>query len=354
MNADGPAIRCTGVTKRYGPLTALADFDLEVPAGSILGLLGPSGSGKTTALRIVAGFEQPDSGTVEIAGRRVVDDDHMVPPEDRKVGMVFQEYALFPHLSVAGNVAYGLGRDRRARVDEVLDLVGLDEAGGRMPHELSGGEQQRVALARALAPEPHVILLDEPFSNLDAPRRDRVRREVRTILVEARTTAVFVTHDQEEAMAMSDAVAVMRDGRIVQVAEPSELYRRPGDCWVARFLGEAEFVAGTAAHGRVETPLGTFPLEGDLAGLSGNVEVMIRPESVGLRPDPNGTARVAAREFYGHDQLVLVHLDGGRRLLSRLGPSPSLLPGDRVSVSIREVVAFPVAEGHRHEGSTRT
>lgn len=149
-------------------------------------------------------------------------------------------------------------------------------------------------------------------------------------------------------MAMSDAVAVMRDGRVVQIAEPSELYRRPGDCWVARFLGEAEFVDGIAADGRVETPLGTFPLEADLAGLSGNVEVMIRPESVGLRPDPNGTARVAAREFYGHDQLVLVHLDGGRRLLSRLGPSPSLLPGDRVSVSIREVVTFPVTEGHRH------
>jgi iron(III) transport system ATP-binding protein len=343
------AIQCRSVTKRYGSLAALDDFDLEVPTGSILGLLGPSGSGKTTALRIIAGFEQPDAGSVEVAGREVVGADTVVPPEDRKVGMVFQEYALFPHLTVADNVAYGLsGRMRGQRTGEVLELVGLTEAGNRMPHELSGGEQQRVALARALAPEPHVILLDEPFSNLDAPRRDRVRREVRTILVEARTTAVFVTHDQEEALAMSDAVAVMRDGRVVQVAEPSELYRRPGDCWVARFLGEAEFIDGFASEGSVETALGTFPLEGDNAKLVGKVEVMIRPESVGLVPDPDATARVVAREFYGHDQLVMVRIDDGIRLLSRLGATPSLLPGERVDVSINEVVAFPVAEDHRH------
>lgn len=332
------------MSKRYGEVVALAGFDLEVAEGSIVGLLGPSGSGKTTALRMVAGFEQPDRGTVEIAGSVVAGPGVMTPPEQRRVGMVFQDYALFPHLTVAANVGYGVGAaERRQRVAEVLDLVGLSAGADRHPHELSGGEQQRVALARALAPRPEVVLLDEPFSNLDARRRDRVRREVRTILVEARATAVFVTHDQEEALAMSDTVAVMRDGRVLQVAAPGELYRRPSDCWVARFLGEAEFVRGSAGGGIVETALGSFTED---RGLSGPVEVMIRPEAVEIVDGGSG-AVVVDREFYGHDQLVTLQLGGGRRLLSRIGPSPALDPGDEVGIRIREVVAFPDSD-HRH------
>jgi iron(III) transport system ATP-binding protein len=339
------AVSLQGVTKRFGPVTALDQLDLTVARGSVLGLLGPSGSGKTTALRVIAGFDRPESGTVEIEGQTVVDDGIWTPPEQRRVGMVFQDYALFPHLSVKDNVSFGIpNRDSAARVTDVLEMVGLHGMAERMPHELSGGEQQRVALARALAPEPHLILLDEPFSNLDTPNRDRVRREVRTILIEARATAIFVTHDQEEALAMSDAVAVMRHGAVLQHASPHELYRRPSDCWVARFLGEAEFVAGTAHNGRVETALGAFA---DESGSTGSVEVMIRPESVQLVRDDTGTALVVDREFYGHDQLVTLHLDGGTRLLARTGPDPIFSPGDRARFEVTDVVVFPDGD-HGH------
>ncbi len=334
-----PAIRCTDLVKRFGDAVALDDFSLEVPPGTILGLLGPSGCGKTTALRVVAGFEIPDHGSVSLGGRTMVGDGVWIPPEHRNVGMVFQDYALFPHLDVAANVGYGLAAAaRRSRIPEVLDLVGLAGLEDRMPHELSGGEQQRVALARALAPRPSVILLDEPFSNLDTPQRDRVRREVRTILVEARTTAVFVTHDQEEALSMSDVVAVMRDGRVLQTAPPHEVYHQPIDCWVARFLGEGELIPGTAHGTSVETSLGILPLT---RTSDGEVEVLIRPEAVSLSKDREGRALVVEREFYGHDQLITLQLDDGRRLLSRHGATPVFMPGERVDVTVAEVVAFP-------------
>lgn len=339
------AIRCRAVGKRFGETAVLDGFDLSVPSGTILGLLGPSGSGKTTVLRVIAGFERPDAGSVEIAGRIVTDAHTMIPPEKRRVGMVFQDYALFPHLSVAANVGYGIpGPGRDTGVATALDLVDLGEAADRYPHELSGGEQQRVALARALAPEPAVVLLDEPFSNVDAPRRAQMRRDVRSILIEAKATAVFVTHDQEEAMATSDVVAVMRNGRVAQVDEPSELYRHPGDCWVARFLGDAEFVEGTARSGGAATPLVVFPVS---PGLHGPVEVMVRPESVEVVPG-GSDAIVVGTEFYGHDQLVTLQMPGGRRLLARTGPHPAVRPGDEVGIRVREVVAFEVPAGHNH------
>jgi iron(III) transport system ATP-binding protein len=341
--ADTPAIRCRGLVKAFGEQLALDRFDLDVPAGGVLALLGPSGSGKTTALRVIAGFEAPDSGTVEIDGRQVTGPAGAVPPERRRIGMVFQHAALFPHLDVGANVAYGLAErsERAARVAEVLDLVGLAGAGTRMPNELSGGEQQRVALARALAPRPAVVLLDEPFAGLDAPQRERVRREVRAILVEAGATALFVTHDQEEALSTSDGVAVMRAGRVVQRGTPTEVYLRPADRWVARFLGEAEFLPGTVAgDGIVETPLGRLPA---VTSLRGDVEVMIRPEAVRLRRDGNGAARVVAREFFGHDQLLTLDV-GGRRLLARTGPLPHIDEGDRVEVEVLETVVFPAAD----------
>jgi iron(III) transport system ATP-binding protein len=345
MNRD-TVISCAGLTKRYGDVLALDAFDLEVDRGSILGLLGPSGSGKTTALRVIAGFEHPDAGTVSIGGRVVAGGAAWVPPEQRRVGMVFQDYALFPHLDVAHNVGFGLkGKpDRADRVAEVLQLVGLEELARRMPHELSGGEQQRVALARALAPRPEVILLDEPFSNLDAPQRERVRREVRTILVEARATAVFVTHDQEEALSMSDQVAIMRAGRVLQTASPHDVYHHPVDCWVARFLGEGETVPGHARGATVETVIGTFKLA---EPAEGDVEVIIRPEAVRLTVDPHGLSRVVEREFYGHDQLVTLELPDGRRLLSRTPTNPIFHPGDRVTVEVDEVMAF-AAHDHSH------
>ncbi len=340
MPPDAPAahIAASGLVKRFGEVAALDGFDLEVGPGTILGLLGPSGCGKTTALRVIAGFELPDAGTVSIGGRLVVGPDLAVPPERRRVGMVFQDYALFPHLTVARNVGYGLPRrDQETQVAGALELVGLAGHGSAMPHELSGGEQQRVALARALAPRPAVILLDEPFSNLDAPQRDRMRREVRTILVEARTTAVFVTHDQEDALATSDVVAVMRAGRVVQVAPPDEVYRRPVDAWVARFLGEGLVLAGSARGDVVDTAVGVVALS---APAHGEVQVIVRPEAVRVVAAADGDGQVVEREFYGHDQLVTVELPGGIRIQSRLGPGPALLPGERVSVSVEHAVAF--------------
>lgn len=332
------AIRVRDVEKRFGQAVALDRFHLDVHSGAILTLLGPSGSGKTTALRLIAGFDRPDRGWIEIEGTSVVDRSTFVPPERRRVGMVFQDYALFPHLTVARNVAYGVRKPmRRRRVREVLDLVGLEGKEDRFPHELSGGEQQRVALARALAPEPGVILLDEPFSNLDAALRARVRNEVAAILRRAGTTAVFVTHDQEEALSMSDFVAVMRDGTVVQAARPADLYQNPRDEWVAGFLGDADFMSGAAEDGKVSTPVGVFPTD-----LAGQVRVMVRPESVSLQPDRHGRAVVRERQFFGHDQLVTVTLPDGTRLRARLGPTPYLEAGDAVTVSVETATTFPV------------
>lgn len=336
------AIEATGLSKTFGEVAALGGFDIAVEEGQTLTLLGPSGCGKTTALRVIAGFERPDAGLVSVGGVAVEGPGLHVPPEKRRVGMVFQDYALFPHLTVAANVSYGLvkrDRDRKdlTRVGEVLELVGLSGTEKRLPHELSGGQQQRVALARALAPRPAVILLDEPFSNLDASLRQRVRRELKEILQEARATALFVTHDQEEALSLSDLVAVMKEGRVVQVATPPELYRVPSDPWVAGFLGDADFVSATASNGQVETAVGTFATDHD-----GKVLVMFRPERVLVTPHADGEAVVASREYFGHDQLVTVVLGDGSRIRSRLGPVPNLRPGERVAIKIEEALTFGV------------
>jgi len=330
------SIRCRGLSKSFGDSVALADFNLDVWEGSLIGLLGPSGCGKTTALRSIAGFERPDNGVVEIRDRTVSDDATFLPPEQRKVGMVFQEYALFPHMDVRTNVAYGVSSVDGARVDDVLEMVSLSGLGSRMPHELSGGQQQRVALARALAPSPDVVLLDEPFSNLDASLREQVRRDVRSILRGASATAVFVTHDQEEALAMSDIVAVMSHGSIVQAATPDEIYLRPATRWVAGFVGDADFVDGVAASGTVRTVLGNFASEHE-----GDVTVMVRPESVRLELDPSGIGTVTDREFFGHDQLYTVRLDTGETLRSRTGPRPALARADRVRLDIENITTYP-------------
>ena len=328
-------IRARGLTKSYGDVLALDNFSLDVWEGSLLTLLGPSGCGKTTALRVIAGFETA-SGTVDIRGRRVLGPDVFVPPEKRRVGMVFQDYALFPHMTIHKNVAYGLKGERAAdRVGEVLELVGLSRLGDRMPRELSGGQQQRVALARALAPEPDVIMLDEPFSNLDANLRDRVRRELRLILAEARTTAVLVTHDQEEALATSDLVAVMYQGQVVQVDTPAQLYTAPADPWIAGFLGDADAVPATGHRGYADTALGRFKTE-----LRGPVTVVVRPEDVQLSLGETPNAVVAGIEFFGHDQLVTVLLGSGQRVRSRIGPRPTYRPGDPVRVRATHARVF--------------
>jgi iron(III) transport system ATP-binding protein len=334
-------VRLSGVSRSYGSIKAVWDLDLEVKRGEILALLGPSGCGKTTTLRLIAGFESPDSGIVEVGGRTVAGPGVNVPPEKRRVGMVFQDYALFPHLSVERNVAYGLssGKKRKGRVAEILALAHLEGLEERMPHELSGGQQQRVALARALAPEPAVVLLDEPFSNLDASLRARMRSEMREILREAGATAIFVTHDQEEALSLADEVAVMIRGTVVQTAPPEDLYRRPATREVASFVGEANFLPGSARNGHVRCALGEIPSAGVYEG---EVETVLRPEALRLSRQRDGEATVVGREFYGHDQLVKLRLSSGVILNSRLGGGPGFNVGERVSIEVEgPVVVFP-------------
>jgi iron(III) transport system ATP-binding protein len=335
-----------GVHKRYGPVAALAGVDLDVPAGALTAVLGPSGCGKTTLLRCVAGFERLDAGEVVLAGRRVAGAGSHTAPERRRVAVVPQEGALFPHLSVAGNVAYGLDRAARrsGRVAEVLALVGLAGLGDRMPHQLSGGQQQRVAVARALAPRPPLVLLDEPFTALDAGLRAELRRDVQAALRADGATAVLVTHDQGEALSMADQVAVMRDGRIVQSGTPAEVYGAPVDAWVADFVGEAVLLPGTVHGGLARTALGELAVSGPGEGA---VTVLVRPEQVEVLPEPAGDtvpATVARQDFFGHDALLALELDGGDRVSARVFDVAAhrLGAGARVGLRVRgPVLAFP-------------
>ncbi len=340
-----PALSCHGVTKRFGPVLAVDAVDLEIARGEFVALLGPSGCGKTTLLRIIAGLERADGGTVAVGGTVVDGPEGQLPPERRSVGMVFQAYALFPHLDVAANLAFGLREggqaDRDERVTEVLELVGLAGLGRRMPAELSGGQQQRVALARALAPRPSLLLLDEPFSSLDAAMRGSVREDVRRILKEAGQTALLVTHDQEEALSITDRVAVMFDGALHQFAEPRRLYRAPATREVASFIGDAVLLDGRrAASFLVDSPIGRLatdePVDAD------EVAVVLRPESVELRRASDGIALVRHVTFHGHDALVEVELEDGTLVRARCGPELDLQRGDRVRPSVTgPVVTFP-------------
>lgn len=332
-----PAIRATGIGKTFGATRAVDAADVTVGRGELAALLGPSGSGKTTLLRVIAGFERPDAGTVEIGGRAVVGPGTFVEPEHRRIGMVFQDGALFPHLTVAKNVAFGGPREGRA--EECLALVGLADRGGSYPHELSGGERQRVALARALAMDPEVVLLDEPFAALDATLRTSLREEVASILRGAGASALLVTHDQQEALSLADQVVIMRDGHIEQAGTPEEVYARPATRWVAGFLGAAEVVSGDASGDVAETELGRLVLD---APVEGPVDVLLRPESVAVVACAEAgegayggvRGRVLSRSFFGHDQLLSVELSSGRRLRSRVVGSGSWRPGDEVLVRV--------------------
>jgi iron(III) transport system ATP-binding protein len=308
-------------------------MDLEVHDREILALLGPSGCGKTTALRLLAGLERPDAGTIALRGRPVAGEGSWVPPERRRVGMVFQEWALFPHLDVRDNVSFGLdGPDVDRRVHELLAQVQLENLASRMPHELSGGQQQRVAVARALAPFPEILLLDEPFSNLDAQLRDEVRAGVKRVLRDTGTPAVFVTHDREEALSLADRVAVMTAGRIRQIGTPFEVYEHPADATVARLVGDANVLPAQALNGVVQTPLGALD---DADTVDGPCDVILRPERLRLRVQPGGRARILHVEFYGHDQIVRCRLPEGIDVEVRLTePLPGLVPGAEVAVEL--------------------
>jgi iron(III) transport system ATP-binding protein len=333
---DAP-IQLEGVGKRFGAVEAVVEASLEVQRNEILALLGPSGCGKTTLLRLIAGFEQPDSGTITVEGVRVASGDGLnMPPEQRKIGMVFQDYALFPHLTVGENIGYGLKRkERAARLPKLLRLVELDGLEGRYPHELSGGQQQRVALARALAPEPHVVLLDEPWSNIDPLLRGSMRDELSVLLREIGVTVVLVTHERDEAFSLADRIALMRDGSIVQVGTPEEVYLEPGTRWAAEFVGPGNFVPCRCSEGLVETPLGCFPAALNGAGAATG-EALIRPELLELRSDEAGSGKVVAREFRGHDVFYRVQLDDGTQLCAQRPSTEVVGLGARVSVHAHE------------------
>ena len=319
-----PVLELDGLRKSYGTEPVVEGLSLSVREGEILTLLGPSGCGKTTTLRLIAGLERPDGGAVRLNGESM-SGSSFVSPEDRGVGVVFQEFALFPHLTARENVAFGL-KDRpddevEARVDELLELVDLAGQGDSYPDQLSGGQQQRVALARSLAPEPDILLLDEPFSNLDVDLRVEMREEVREIIKRTGVTAVSVTHDQEEALSISDRVAVMTDGRIEQIGEPETVFQHPESRFVAAFLGYASFVPGYVSGDIVETDLGTVPRE-QIHGLAREydhtrIDLLVRPDDVSARPvadAADGCGRVVGRRYLGPTFLYEVELDTGESI----------------------------------------
>jgi iron(III) transport system ATP-binding protein len=310
------------IEKSFDRTRVINGVNLNVPSGSITAILGPSGCGKTTLLRLIAGFDRPDAGRIRLGQQTLYEHGHSLPPERRQIGYVVQEGALFPHLTVGDNITFGLPRQHRrdpSTVDRLLKLVGLEtEFAGRFPHQLSGGQQQRVALARALAPEPRVILLDEPFSSLDTRLRESTRRAVLQTLAATSTTAIMVTHDQAEALSMADQVAVMHAGRFIDVAPPGQLYLRPASPESARSTGEAIVVPATVSEGIAESALGRTPVYPD--AVDGSRDIMVRPEQLSLvATDTPGcvTARVKETIFYGHEAVVSLELENGPSILAR-------------------------------------
>lgn len=338
------------IRKTHTPGSPAAVFGLSftLKQHEILALLGPSGSGKTTTLRLIAGFDRPDGGKILLNGTPVSGGGMWVEPEHRRIGMVFQDYALFPHMTLLDNVMFGLrGGSRKSRADsalEVLGLVGMGELAQRYPHELSGGEQQRVALARALAPRPLVLLLDEPFSNLDFDMRDEMREELLRILRASGTSAIMVTHDQEEALAVADRVGVLNHGFLEQLSEPEVLYRRPNSRFVAEFVGQSDFIPGVVREA-VETEVGEFPNDGGLPA-GARVDLLVRPDEVEVEPSDDAHGVVAWRRFRGAESLYHLVLRSGVRIRSMQPSTRRLPPGARVKVTIRpaNVIVFPCSD----------
>lgn len=336
--SGGPALQLSGVSRQYGGVAAATSLDLTVADGELVTLIGPSGCGKSTMLRLIAGLERPDSGSISIAGEVVADIRRFREPERRRVGLVFQDHALFPNLTVGKNVAFGLngssGTERRRRVAEVLDLVQLGHLANRYPHELSGGEQQRVAVARALAPRPAVLLLDEPFSGLDETLRGRVRADIVAVLRETGTTALLVTHDQTEALSVGDRVVVMRDGVIEQADAPENVFEQPSTRFVASFMGDADFLPANVHNALLTCEIGVVSTVPGWANCDVDVDVVLRPHEVALAPDPAGTARVVDLEYRGAFVLHYVRLASGRSLRSWQPHQIRYTPGTRVSVTV--------------------
>ena len=333
-----PVIECTAVAKSFGPAPAVDGISFALGTGEVLSILGPSGAGKTTLLRLIAGFERLDRGEISIQGRVVSGASQHLPAERRNVGMVFQEYALFPHKTVAENIVFGLHRlgvsERDRRLTEVIGLVRLGGLEGRYPHELSGGQQQRVALARTIAPRPSAVLLDEPFSNLDAGLRREMRREVADILRESGTATIIVTHDQEAAFSIGDRVGVVRDGRLEQVDAPNVIYESPSTQFVAKMVGTGDFIAGEIRSGMAATEIGALPFRSTNGALREGTRVVLlsRPDDFQVRPDQEGPAIVRAREFLGEATVLDVEMPSGAALRCRQQSRTTVNPGSRVSL----------------------
>lgn len=363
-----PVLSLHDVSKSFqASVPVLQQISLQMETGTMVCLLGPSGCGKTTLLRLIAGFEEPDAGTIYLIKRLVSRPGLVVPPEQRQIGMVFQEYALFPHMTIGQNIQFGLFRWpaawRRTRLGEMLQLVGLEGLAKRYPHELSGGQQQRVALARALAPNPQLLLLDEPFSNLDVNMRQQLREEVQAILARAGITTLLVTHDQEEALSLADALAVINQGRIVQYAMPDEVIQRPHTRFVAEFLALGHFLGGEIRDNHVATEMGQVPLTPDwpLTPDCRQVDVLIRPECVQLCNNQHGTpAQIVHAGFRDTRRLYTLRLPSGATLRGLFPHDVSLRSGDQIHVTLQpaDLVAFPRAcssevEGRREEEKKR-
>ena len=343
---SGPVVLCDGVTKRYIDVVAVDDIGFALEPGEILSILGPSGCGKTTLLRLIAGFEIADAGEIRIGGRLVSSPSNMVTPDKRNVGMVFQEYALFPHMTVAQNVAFGLKGvatdDRRRRLAEVLELVRLTGLEKRYPYELSGGQQQRVALARTMAPRPEVMLLDEPFSNLDPGMRSEMRQEVEAILRQNGIATVFVTHDREEAFAMADRIGIMVDGRLEQLDTPDAIYHSPATPSVARLAAMCDLLDGVLRGDRATTEAGTIRCVGNDGAIPDGsaVQVLVHPDDFQVVVDPQGMCTVRSREFRGDETILVVQTASGATLRCRQRSDSILTPGGRVSLIPRKVSPF--------------
>ena len=344
----GRGILVDEVSVALGGSPVLRHATISAEPGRTLAILGPSGCGKTTLLRVLSGLQRLDSGRVVLGDTLVSGPGIHVAADKRGIGMVFQDWSLFPHLTVAANVAFGLPRSERPRsrvlprpasrrVRDLLDMVGIAELADRLPGSLSGGQQQRVALARALAPQPSVLLLDEPFSSLDTTLRVEVRAEVAALLRDLEVTCVFVTHDQDEAFVLGDEVAVMRDGAVIQQASPAVLYEQPADRWLAGFVGEADTVAGRAEGDIAYTPMGPMKLQ---SPLHGDVDVLLRPEELALTEGSSGT--VDHIEFFGHDTLYYIRDAGGVVLRCRTTGAPRFAIGSSVDIchSGERTVAF--------------
>jgi iron(III) transport system ATP-binding protein len=331
---------------------AVREISLQVRRGEVLSLLGPSGCGKTTVLRLIAGLERPDSGEVHVNGQRVAGRGSWVPPEKRRVGLVFQDYALFPHMTIARNIAFPLSKwpaaRREQRVAELLELIGMSGMGNRYPHQLSGGQQQRVALARALAPEPDLVLMDEPFSSLDAESRASTRDQVRGILKSLGTTVIFVTHDQEEALLLGDRVAVMNAGHVEQVGTPEAIFQSPATRFVAEFLGLSCFLPGIVTPVGLQTEIGLNPqAAGAPCGTA--VEVLVRPDDLLVQADPDGDARVVRCMYRGMDYLYDVALPSGTTVRCIGAHTYKLSPGTPVRLELsagHALTCFRREDGH--------